>query len=120
NAVTYDDVHVNFSREEWALLDLSQKNLYKDVMLETYWNLTVIGTKEVILERNLLNILNVLTSLNITGILENMEEFLLERNPVNVINVVKFLQTTVVSEYIEEHILERNLMTVISVVKPLY
>ncbi|XP_027244677.1 zinc finger protein 431 isoform X3 [Cricetulus griseus] len=43
NAVTYDDVHVNFSREEWALLDLSQKNLYKDVMLETYWNLTVIG-----------------------------------------------------------------------------
>ncbi|MEJ1287853.1 hypothetical protein NN561_018878 [Cricetulus griseus] len=91
NAVTYDDVHVNFSREEWALLDLSQKNLYKDVMLETYWNLTVIedmeGTKEVILERNLLNILNVLTSLNITGILENMEEFLLERNPVNVINV---------------------------------
>uniref|UniRef100_UPI00402BF3EC zinc finger protein 120-like isoform X5 n=1 Tax=Arvicanthis niloticus TaxID=61156 RepID=UPI00402BF3EC len=42
-AVTYDDVHVNFTVEEWNLLDPSQKNLYKDVMLETYWNLTAIG-----------------------------------------------------------------------------
>jgi KRAB domain-containing zinc finger protein len=41
--VTYEDVHVNFSQEEWALLDPSQKSLYKDVMLETYWNLTCIG-----------------------------------------------------------------------------
>nr|XP_034342401.1 zinc finger protein 120-like [Arvicanthis niloticus] len=41
--VTYDDVHVNFTLEEWNLLDPSQKNLYKDVMLETYWNLTAIG-----------------------------------------------------------------------------
>ncbi|XP_036026810.1 zinc finger protein 120-like isoform X3 [Onychomys torridus] len=43
NAVTYDDVHVGFTWEEWTLLDPSQKNLYKDVMLETYWNLTTIG-----------------------------------------------------------------------------
>lgn len=43
NAVTYNDVHVDFSWEEWALLDLSQKSLYKDVMLETYRNLTAIG-----------------------------------------------------------------------------
>ncbi|XP_041518521.1 zinc finger protein 120-like [Microtus oregoni] len=43
NAVTYDDVHVDFTWEEWALLDPSQKSLYKDVMLETYRNLTTIG-----------------------------------------------------------------------------
>ncbi|XP_042118828.1 zinc finger protein 120-like isoform X3 [Peromyscus maniculatus bairdii] len=45
NSVTYDDVHVNFTQDEWALLDPSQKSLYKNVMLETYQNLTAIGYK---------------------------------------------------------------------------
>ena len=44
--MTYEDVHVNFTSEEWNLLDNAQKNLYKDVMLETYWNLTVIGNTD--------------------------------------------------------------------------
>ncbi|XP_063141293.1 zinc finger protein 120-like [Rattus norvegicus] len=43
DVVTYEDVHVNFTKEEWVLLDPSQKSLYKDVMLETYGNLTAIG-----------------------------------------------------------------------------
>ncbi|XP_055457479.1 zinc finger protein 120-like, partial [Psammomys obesus] len=42
-SVTFNDVHVKFSQEEWALLEPSQKQLYKDVMLETCENLTAIG-----------------------------------------------------------------------------
>ncbi|EDL11836.1 mCG1035771, isoform CRA_a [Mus musculus] len=34
---------MNFTEEEWDLLDSSQKRLYEEVMLETYQNLTDIG-----------------------------------------------------------------------------
>ncbi|ERE87555.1 zinc finger protein [Cricetulus griseus] len=43
NAVTCDDVHIALTWEEWTLLNPSQKNLYEDVMLETYRSLTSIG-----------------------------------------------------------------------------
>ena len=41
--MTYDDVHMNFTEEEWDLLDSSQKRLYEEVMLETYQNITARG-----------------------------------------------------------------------------
>ncbi|XP_063107279.1 zinc finger protein 124-like isoform X2 [Cavia porcellus] len=41
--VTFEDVVVNFSNEEWTLLSPSQKNLYRDVMGETFRNMTAIG-----------------------------------------------------------------------------
>ena len=41
--VTFDDVQVNFTEEEWESLDPSQKNLYKNVMLETFLNLKALG-----------------------------------------------------------------------------
>ena len=43
--MTFEDVSVKFTTEEWELLDLSQKKLYRDVMQETFRNLTSIGEK---------------------------------------------------------------------------
>ncbi|KAK7796132.1 hypothetical protein U0070_016537, partial [Myodes glareolus] len=50
----------------------------------------------------------------------NQCEHILEKNPMNVINVVKSLHFTLISECIKEYILERSLMSVINVRKPLY
>ena len=43
-AVTFEDVTVIFTWEEWKFLDSSQKKLYREVMWENYTNVMLVGT----------------------------------------------------------------------------
>ncbi|XP_040853089.1 zinc finger protein 334-like [Ochotona curzoniae] len=41
--VSFEDVAVDITQEEWQNMDNTQRTLYRDVMLETYSNLLSVG-----------------------------------------------------------------------------
>ncbi|XP_036130544.1 zinc finger protein 568 isoform X4 [Molossus molossus] len=147
--VTFKDVAVDLTEEEWQQMKPAQRNLYRDVMLENYSNLVTVGyqvTKpdvifrleqeeepwvmekemcgrhcpgEITQLRNHMNVMNVEKPSVGKKISLHIRKFIPERNHMNVMNVGRRLFRCQTSFDTREFIRVRSPMHVLYVGKPL-
>nr|XP_051685834.1 zinc finger protein 571-like isoform X2 [Oryctolagus cuniculus] len=74
--VSFEDLAVDFTKEEWQNMNHSQRTLYRDVMLEIYSILLSLGDlMKYQLERNLMDLMSLGTHSNTWNILVNITRF---------------------------------------------